>query len=702
MARLRRKGWRKAGQTTLIGLAVLVALSAAGYAVLDRAVREADPLAEAGRISHSRMVVDREGHLLRAFQTADDRWRLPLAVDEVDPLFFRMLLAYEDRRFDSHSGVDPRALLRASLQAAKAGGIVSGGSTLTMQVARLLKERPTRSFGAKAGQIVDALALERRLSKQEVLGLYLMRAPYGGNIEGLRAATLAWFGKEPGRLTPAEAALLVALPQAPEARRPDRFPQVATRARDRVLDRMALAGVLSREEAEAAKRDGVPKYRRDVPILAPHSARQALLNDPAADVIRLTLQASLQSALEGLAHDHAARLGGKVSAAILVADHASGEILAHVGSAGLLEEARQGHVDMSEAVRSPGSALKPLIYGLAFEDGIAHPESLIDDRPSTIAGYSPVNFDRSFQGTVTVREALQLSLNVPAVKLLDAVGAPKFMSRLRAAGVRPRLSEAARPGLAIGLGGLGVSLRELVRLYAGLARGGEPVALREIAEDPAADTADRRIMQAHAAWYVGDILSGTPAPHHAIGTGIAYKTGTSYGYRDAWAVGFDGRHVIGVWLGRADGTPVPGISGFDSAAPLLFEAFQRIGPQRVPLSNPPAGVLEGASASLPPPLRLARVAGSPAPGNAGDGLEIAYPPQGALVELGLGQGAGSVPLVVKIRRGKPPFVWFANGVPVENGTLRRSLAWLPDGPGASTISVVDADGEAASVSVTLR
>ncbi len=500
--------------------------------------------------------------------------------------------------------------------------------------------------------------------------------------------------------------MLVALPQAPEARRPDRFPNIARQARDRVLERMAKAGVLSRDDAEAAMRDPVPLARRDVPILAAHAARQAVADTSSRDLVALTLDASLQASLERLAGDHVAKLGEKVSAAILVADHTNGEILAHVGSVGLLDDRRQGHVDMTRAIRSPGSTLKPLIYGLAFEDGLAHPESLVEDNPVTISGYSPTNFDRSFQGTVTVREALQLSLNVPAVKLLDAVGTPKFTSRLRAAGISPRLSDHAGAGLALGLGGLGVTLRDLVTLYAGLASGGEAVALFERDGSSVRTSHERRVLDPVAAWYVGDILSGTPAPRHAIGDGIAYKTGTSYGFRDAWAIGFDGRHVIGVWVGRADGTPVPGISGFETAAPILFEAFQRLGEKRAPLMQRPQGALLASFDTLPEPLKNARVPGavSYAKGDTGgSGVEIAFPPDGALLEIGAwGSKTPPAPLVVKLRRGVPPFTWFANGRPVASGYFERSLSWQPDGPGLSEITVVDGDGASARVTLDLR
>ncbi|WP_244313837.1 penicillin-binding protein 1C [Stappia sediminis] len=683
-----------------LGLCLIVVLGCGAW--LAAQVGKADPLGDAGEIAVSRNVLDRNGVLLRAFQTSDDKWRLPVAPGDVDSRYLAMLKAYEDRRFDAHAGVDARALARAAVQAARNGGIVSGGSTLTMQVARLLKEKPTRTLTAKLEQIVDALALERTLTKDEILSLYLLRAPYGGNIEGVRAASLAWLGKEPARLTAAEAALLVALPQSPEARRPDRHREAARFARDRVIDRMVAAGVLGAGEAAAAKRDPVPSRRRDVPLLAAHAAREAILHEPASAVVRLTIDARLQASLENLAKRRAAGLGRNASVAILVADHTSGEVLARVGSAGLLDERRRGHVDMAKAVRSPGSTLKPLIYGLAFEEGIAHPESFVEDRPSSVNGYSPTNFDRTFQGTVTVREALQHSLNIPAVKLLEAVGSPVLLSRLRLAGVHVQFAREEAPGLALALGGLGVSLWDLAELYAAIANEGRAVDLFERDAEHPRSSGGRRVLDAVAAWYVGDILSGMPAPRNAPAEGIAYKTGTSYGHRDAWAVGFDGRHVVAVWAGRADGTPISAITGYGTAAPILSEAFQRLGPERYPLAKKPAGVLTAHAQLLPPPLKYARVGGRKSTIERGYGPEIAFPPEGALLDLGMEKGGAAAPLVVKLRRGTPPFAWYANGRPVSQGGRGKSLVWMPDGPGRSTIAVVDAHGGSARVSVDLR
>ena len=434
-------------------------------------------LARASQGSH--VAVDRNGTLLRAFTTPDGRWRLPVTVNDADPRFIAMLIAYEDHRFYAHPGVDVLSLSRAALQWASRGHIISGGSTVTMQVARLLAPRAEKSLSGKLGQIVRAIAIERHTDKTGILDLYLSLAPYGGNIEGLRAASLSYFGREPKRLSIGEAALLVALPQSPETRRPDRFPDVARAARDTVLDRVFARGVITAAERDAAKQEAVPRARRAFPVLAAHASEQAFRRAPEQRILRLTLDAKLQASVEALAREAAAAIGPKLSCAMLVIDNASGEIRAHVGAADYFSQERAGSLDMTAAIRSPGSALKPFIYALAFENGIAHPETILDDRPKHYGSYAPENFDLSFQGTVTARHALQSSLNLPAVELLDAIGPARFIARLRNAGARVVLPDDTAPGLAAALGGLGISLRDLASLYAGLARGGTMPVLTE-------------------------------------------------------------------------------------------------------------------------------------------------------------------------------------------------------------------------------
>ena len=660
------------------------------------------PLDLAAARAASVEVQDRDGRLLRAFATKDGRWRLTTTTHDVDPRYLAMLIGYEDSRYYAHDGVDFRAGARAAWQIAAHGRVISGASTLTMQVARLLEPRETRDAAAKLRQIARALELDRRLSKQGVLDLYLTLAPFGGNLEGARAASLAYFGKEPKKLTIGEAALLVALPQSPEARRPDKFPERAARARARVLDRAAMRGIITAEEAEAGKREAMPTQRLQMPELAPHAAQEAAEADPGAHVIHLSIDARLQGALETLAKQAVGRLGPKLSAAIVVVDNASGEVRARVGAADFEDASRDGAVDMSRALRSPGSALKPFIYALAFEQGLAHPETMLYDRPTRYGDYAPVNFDRAYQGTVTARRALQNSLNLPAIEVLADVGPSSFLARLHGAGANVVLPKDAPLGLAIGLGGLGIAPVDLARLYAGFARGGEAPALIERLDGAKPIIDARRVTDPVSAFYIADILRGLAPPANSLSGRIAFKTGTSYGFRDALAIGFDKLTTIAVWVGRPDNGPTPGLVGRDAAAPILFDAFQRLG-REVALIHPPKGVLHVASnGDLPPPLRHLRqdapktfAAGAAAP------LKIAFPPDGARVDLGIGDGNEGV-LAMKAMGGALPLTWFVNGAPVAEADLRRQASWRADGAGFVRVSVTDAKGAVDSVMVRVE
>ncbi len=649
----------------------------------------------------SREVVDADGRLLRAFATSEGLWRLRTTSEDVDPQFVRMLLAYEDQRFYDHRGIDPLALLRAAGQFVGNGRIVSGASTLSMQVARLIEPRDGRSLLAKLRQMARAVQIERRLGKAEILDLYLTHAPYGGNLEGVRAASLSYFGKEPKRLSVAEAALLVALPQLPERRRPDRFPQVADAARERVLTRMAVSTVIGEGEAERAAAEAVPRRRLQLPALAPHLSELALRRDPSRQRHETTIRRDVQQALEAVAGSAAARLGPKLSVAMVMADARTGAIVGEVGSADYFDASRSGWIDMTRQIRSPGSALKPFIYGLAFEEGLVAQETIVEDRPADFFGYRPRNFDMSYQGDVSVRQALQLSLNVPAVRLLDAVGPTRLSVRLRRADVRLALPATEAPGLAIALGGAGITLRDLVQLYAALANQGAVVRLGNGVERPPEVVAGDPLIDAAAAWNVTDTLSAVLPPRGSRRLGIAYKTGTSYGYRDAWSVGYDGRHVLGVWVGRADNAAVPGLTGYESAAPILFEAFAKSGIAITPMPKAPPGAVRIAQSELPVGLRrfartasglVAATAREPAP-------QIVYPPEGAHVELGARGGSAVSPLALKLQGGRAPFRWLANGRMLPETSRRRTTQWVPDGAGYSTLTVIDAVGRAASVRV---
>jgi penicillin-binding protein 1C len=691
-------------------LALAIIGSAAGYGVYRRTLADIGPLPLEATKAQSVTVVDREDHLLRAFTTADGQWRLPVDPKDIDPHYLKMLFAFEDQRFYSHHGVDAQAVARAIVQFAKYRRLVSGGSTLTMQVARLLERKHERTAGGKVRQMVRATQLERALSKTEILRLYLRLAPFGGNLEGVRAASLAYFGKEPRHLSIGEAALLVALPQSPELRRLDRFPQAAERARNRVLARAVVAGAITKAEADKAKSERVPLARIAFPQLAPHVTETEVAAHPDQTLIKLTLDAKLQASLEKLATEQAKLQGEKLSAAIVVADHATGEILAHVGSAGYMDASRQGAVDMVTAVRSPGSTLKPFIYGLSFESGLAHPETLIEDRPVRFGSYAPKNFDEEYHGTVSMREALSQSLNIPAVRVLARVGPGKLVGRFRRAGVTARFPDKSEPTLAMALGGTGLTLRDMTQLYASLARGGDSIALTHRYDERFKSIAPTRVKQlvnAHrlmsplAAWYVSDILKDAPPPLNAKGGRFAYKTGTSYGYRDAWAIGYDGKYVVAVWVGRPDGTSVPGMMGRTAAAPILFDAFERVARQRVPLPAPPAGAITTAAGELPAPLKHWRDPGDDAP--SGPFLEppvlISFPPDRSEIETA---DIGDEPLTLKADGGALPLTWLVDGAPISSDPHARDVTWQPAAAGFAKLTVIDANGKVDRVSVRVK
>ena len=580
----------------------LIAAAAALVVLLDLCLPP--PLQRADR-GFSQVILAADGSLLRAFADQAGMWRYPVTPDQVSPRYLQALLNYEDRWFYRHPGVNPLSLIRAAWQHLRHGRAISGGSTLTMQVARLLERQP-RTVTGKLVQMLRALQLERRLSKRQILTLYLNLAPFGGPIEGVEAAAQSYLGKSAEVLSYAEAALLAALPQRPSVLRPDRHADRARRARDKVLRRLAAFGVWPKAVVADARQEPVAVFRPARPLLAPLLARrlrhantasmqQTAATTSAAQRVHTTLAIDLQYALQDLLRDHIGRATQRSSGALLVLNNADAQVLAYVGSGDFLDARRFGHVDMVRAHRSYGSTLKPLLYGLALDDGLIHSASLLLDSPLDIDGYRPSNFSGRYRGPVSATEALQHSLNVPAVDLLRRYGAERFAAQLRNAGLRLRLPQSARPNLAIILGGAATSLWELTGLYRALAHGGLSATPRVRPDTP---LDERRLLSTAAAWVVRDMLAGAKLPagvSRSSTAPIAWKTGTSYGFRDAWALGVSNTHTVGVWLGRPDGTPSPGQYGAVSAAPLLFQVFRTVSrhgaePRRPTAPRPPAGV----------------------------------------------------------------------------------------------------------------
>lgn len=554
-----------------VGLGLTVALVLSGWA-LDRL----DPL-PAVVPDGAQVVVAEDGTPLRNYPSRDGAWRYPVQSTQVSSHYREALLGYEDRWFEWHPGVNPVAWLRAAWQWARAGRIVSGGSTITMQVARLidptLSGSQSRSLRVKLRQAWRALQLEARYSKAQILSLYMTHAPMGGIVEGVEMGARMWLGKSARSLSPAEAALLTALPQQPSRLRPDRHPQAARAARDKVLDRLQTLGIWSAESIVDAKIEAVmapPLAGRWLAPLAADRARRAARGQ-SSPVIRTTLDADLQEMVEAMVFDRIALLPPRVSMAVMVMDNDTLAVKAYVGSADFGDSQRASHVDMIQAVRSPGSTLKPFLYAQALDEGLIHAESMLMDAPLSFDGYAPGNFQAGFIGPVSVSEALWRSLNVPAVDVLNRVGAQSFASRLMSGGLPIVLPAGATPNLALILGGGGTTLESLVGAYRSLARDGLAGRPRT---DPDAPRIESRMMSPGAAWIIRDILEGGGHPDRPFldaprtGRRLAWKTGTSFGFRDAWTVGVTDTWTIGVWVGRPDGTPNPGFFGAGIAAPL--------------------------------------------------------------------------------------------------------------------------------------
>lgn len=678
-------GWARAPVRFAMAIAVLLAI------VLALDLLFPPPLERAKALSP--LVVDRNGEWLHAFATKKGRWRFEADLDAIDPAFVERLIAVEDKRFYSHPGVDAFAVARAGKSAVASGEVTSGASTITMQAARLLEPRK-RNIGSKFIEMIRALQIERRLTKREILELYLTLTPYGGNIEGVRAASRIYFDKEPNHLTDAEQALLIALPQAPEARRPDLRPAAARAARADILAKLERAGAISSALASDANEAGLPTQRRSLPRSAFHVAERLAQEEEKPGVIVSTIDASLQARAEQMLVDYAARFDDGATASLLIVEIESRAVRAAVGSSGL--DAKGGWLDLTDALRSPGSTLKPFIYGLAFEGGYAGPDTIIDDMPQAFGDYSPENFDRTFHGEVRVRDALQHSLNVPAVRALDRIGAGRFAALMRAAGVRLRMPRRAddKAGLALALGGAGVTSRDLATLYAGLGGGGEMARLAWTQKDLAREEEPYRLFSATTAERISAILASAPALEgrapaalSEAAINVAFKTGTSYGFRDAWAAGHGGGYAVVVWVGRADGAPRPGATGRVAAAPLLFDVYDMLAS---------AGLAKGRIQALDNDAvaalsRFDRLAETTPP-------SIVFPANGVEIFVD-GSGRG---YALAARGGAGGYRWYVDGEPAAIEPTSGRTMWRPERAGFYDVVVVDGEGRSATSKVRVN
>ena len=645
---------------------------------------------------HSVIVYSHNSRPLYVFPTMDEKWRLQATVQQVDALYLKTLLHREDRYFYVHPGINLYALLRAIWQRITTGRIISGGSTLTMQTARLLEPRP-RTIVTKIIECWRALQLEYNYSKDEILAIYLTLAPFGGNIEGVKAASWRYFKKSPLFLKPAEIALLVALPQSPTQLTPHIANTKTIKARQKILAMMVAEGLTSITDAQLAHQDALPSIYEGFPKEAPHLAWRLKQQYPQQKYFITTIDHGLQQAAEHVLKTYERFLPMRANCAIMIMDHSTNDVVAYVGSRNFFDSSRDGQVDFTRAWRSPGSTLKPFIYAMGFSLGLVQPDSLVLDDHQRFGAYKPGNFDKDIHGVVTVHEALSLSLNIPVVNLLNQVGPIRFLGALKEMGIEIKYSHSLEaPTLAIALGGLGIRLEHLMMLYGGLARQGRVSPLRflksasvlpeHIFFSPLIAQQITRILQDSD----GNFVDSITTPHT-----VAFKTGTSYGHRDTLAMGYDDRFIVGVWIGIPDGSPMGNVSGRSLAVPLMRRLFQ---------------ILPKTTAHFPvKPVHRASLAMKNLQNESAhhqqmlrqDKPSLLFPIDNTVVSLKDDAGQPtSIPL--SIAGGKRPYTWFVDGQPLVLNNWKQKHFWQPQQPGFYKISVMDAEGVIVQVAIEVR
>ena len=545
-------------------------------------------------IEYSKCVFDKDGDILRAFTGTDDLWLLPVELKEINPDFINATIAIEDKRFMKHHGFDVAAILRAVRLNLSNKRIISGASTISMQVIRLLEKRP-RTFLSKIIETVHAVELERMYSKEEILELYFEIAPYGGNISGVKAASLRYFEKYPRDMDLAECALLAGLPQSPSRLRPDRYPERAKKRRGMVLLSMLKNGFITDDQYERSVDEAVVAGNHHFPFKAPHFARLMKQKYKDRTEVITTLDSNIQHFAEAALKEKIKELRreGVTNGSIVIIENDTGSVRAMVGSNDFFSFEDCGQINGALSRRSPGSALKPFTYALAFDKGLYSPGMLIFDEPVQYSGYTPFDYDKKYRGKVTVREALVDSLNIPAVETLSRITYRKLYLFLKDAGISTLTKLPEHYGLSLTLGSCEVRLLELTNAYATLARLGtyKPYTFlchsrslfchsRPRASGEHGNPPQKRLLSEGAAYLIADILSD-PARLRSIGIyrdeklhpRIAWKTGTSYGHRDAWTIAYNPEYTIGVWLGNFSGKPSKALVGLNAASPVAMKIF---------------------------------------------------------------------------------------------------------------------------------
>jgi len=630
----------------------------------------------------SRVIKAQDGSWLYTETNDGDKWRFAVDLKQIDPNYIDILLNFEDKNFYSHFGIDILAMFRAVSQLVVNQRIISGGSTITMQLARLLKPKP-RTISSKLIEMVNALQLEMHYSKDEILSSYLTLTPYGGNVESIIGASMRYFGKLPKNLTASQSALLVALPQSPERNRPDRHLLNATKSRDRVLKMAYEKRLINSYEYNfsISQKPSTKLYK--FPRYAPHLSTKLLSLDRLSNSsdISTTIDISLQRELEVWAKDRSYILPKDTTIAILVIKNSDSSIEAYMGSHDRFSSRVSGFIDMINSIRSPGSTLKPFIYALGFERHIIHPYTIILDKEIRFGDYMPHNFSNRYSGEVTVAYALQHSLNIPAVKVLERIGVGDFVDSIEEISgdlLIPKNSAT----LPVALGGLGISLWQLSQLYVTLANYGRSYPLHYLADINSSKIL--RLCGSKSAKMTTAILREVEPPDGFINRNsqIAYKTGTSYGYRDSWTIAYSRDYTIAVWVGKPNNATQSKLTGRSTAAPIAFEIFSILNN----IKSIGSWQWRTNFISHIPPKALTYF-------NKREYIEdrnrlkFVYPRKFSRYRSA---NCDKTLVDIKIERGKRPYYWYIDDRPID---INRSSTTLPFDYGSHTITIIDSNGQ---------
>ncbi|WP_409013979.1 penicillin-binding protein 1C [Dyadobacter sp. CY356] len=535
------------------------------------------------KVQYSTQITVSDGSVLHAFLSPDDKWRLYTDISEITPLLQKTLIHKEDQYFYYHPGINPFAMFRAAGRNILSGKRTSGASTITMQVVRLLEPKK-RTYLNKLTESFRAVQLELHYSKDEILQLYLNLVPYGGNIEGIKAASLFYFGKTPQLLSLAEITALTIVPNRPSSLRPGTRNDALKTARNQWLTRFGNENLFDKNTIQDAMAEPLTVKRLTAPKQAPHLSQRLKKDFPDEPIINTTIKIQTQKQIEEQVKNYVNRLQSMNihNAAVLVINNETMAVEAYVGSADFNNPYDGGQVDGIRAIRSPGSTLKPILYATAFDKGIITPKTVLNDVPTNFSGYEPENFDQHFNGQVTAEFALANSLNIPAVKILKEVSTPVLIDKLKKADFQTIRKQSKDLGLSMILGGCGVTLEELTRLFAAFSNEGELKQLRYTTENPVSKKGEQLVSK-EATFLLNNILTQVTRPDLPTNFDntyhlpkIAWKTGTSYGKRDAWSIGYNRKYTIGVWVGNFSGEGVPELSGANTATPLLFSIFNSL------------------------------------------------------------------------------------------------------------------------------